>query len=119
MDRSVLMDRRRNRRLPPDLYRGRNWFETVRRLMERQPQRVWRIECQPGKRCRLISGWDAHRARQWQDAPQLDVAGDAYVTRAKAKSEAVMRQDTESFLRCLENALGNLAAPRSCAIWII
>ena len=37
---------------------GRNWFETVRRLKERQPQRVWRIECQPGKRCRLISGWE-------------------------------------------------------------
>jgi hypothetical protein len=30
----------------------------VRRLKQRQPMRVWRIECQPGEECRSISDWE-------------------------------------------------------------
>jgi hypothetical protein len=41
---------------------------------------------------------------RWQDAPQLGAAVVLSFSR-KGYSEAVMRQDTESFLRCLENAL--------------
>ena len=46
----------------------------------------------PDRRSGAIHDFERHR---WLAAPEL---GHGY-------SEAVMRQDTESFLRCLENAL--------------
>jgi transposase len=77
----------------------------VRRLKARQPQRVWRIECEPGEEMQVDFGLgapieqsDGKTRRSWVLRVLLSYSRKAY-------SEAVMRQDTESFLRCLENAL--------------
>ena len=77
----------------------------VRRLKGRQPERVWRIECQPGEEMQVDFGLgapiehdDGKTRRSWVLRAVLSYSRKGY-------SEAVMRQDTESLLRCLENAL--------------
>ena len=77
----------------------------VRRLRQSQPQRVWRIECQPGEEMQVDFGLGApieqgegRTRRSWVLRAVLSYSRKGY-------SEAVMRQDTESLLRCLENAL--------------
>jgi transposase len=77
----------------------------VRRLRARQPERVWRIECQPGEEMQVdfglgapIEQGDGKTRRSWVLRVVLSYSRKGY-------SEAVMHQDTESFLRCLENAL--------------
>ena len=77
----------------------------VRQLKARQPQRVWRMECPPGEEMQVDFGLEApigqddgKTRRSWVFRVVLSYSRKAY-------SEAVMRQDTESFLRCLENAL--------------
>jgi transposase len=77
----------------------------VRRLKQRQPQRVWRMECEPGEEMQVDFGLgapieqdDGKTRRSWVFRVVLSYSRKGY-------SEAVMRQDTESFLRCLENAL--------------
>ena len=78
----------------------------VRRHKQRQPIRVWRIECQPGEEMQVDFGLGASieqggggkTRRSWVLRAVLSYSRKGY-------SEAVMRQDTESFLRCLENAL--------------
>ena len=78
----------------------------VRRLRQRQPQRVWRMECQPGEEMQVDFGLGApiepggggKTRRSWVLRAVLSYSRKGY-------SEAVMRQDAESLLRCLENAL--------------
>jgi transposase len=78
----------------------------VRRLKARQPERVWRIECQPGEEMQvdfclgapIEQGVGGKTRRSWVLRAVLSYSRKGY-------SEAVMRQDSESFLRCLENAL--------------
>ena len=77
----------------------------VRRLRQRQPERVWRIECQPGEEMQVDFGLgapiehdDGKIRRSWVLRAVLSYSRKGY-------SEAVMRQDTESLLRCLENSL--------------
>jgi transposase len=76
----------------------------VRRLRQRQPERVWRLECQPGEEMQVDFGLgvpieqdDGKTRRSWVLRAVLSYSRKGY-------SEAVMRQDTESLLRCLENA---------------
>lgn len=77
----------------------------VRRLKEREPERVWRMECQPGEEAQVDFGLgapiydEAHPKgrRCWVFRLVLSYSRKGY-------SEAVSRQDTETFLRCLENA---------------
>jgi transposase len=77
----------------------------VRRLKEREPERVWRMECQPGEEAQVDFGLGApiedgahpKGRRTWVFRLVLSWSRKAY-------SEAVCRQDTETFLRCLENA---------------
>ena len=77
----------------------------VRRLKEREPERVWRMECQPGEEAQVDFGlgapiYDAAHSRgrrTWVFRVVLSYSRKGY-------SEAVLRQDTETFLRCLENA---------------
>lgn len=78
----------------------------VGRLRKKQPERVWRMECQPGEEMQVDFGLGA---------PIEDVPGGktrrTWVLRAvlsysrKGYSEAVLRQDGETFLRVLENAV--------------
>ena len=79
----------------------------VRWLKQRQPQRVWRIECQPGEEMQVDFGLgapieqsDGKRRRSWVLRAVLSYSRKGY-------SEAVMRQDTESFLRCLEKRIAS------------
>ena len=76
----------------------------VRRLKEKQPQRVWRMECRPGEEMQVdfgLGAWieepEGKRRRSWVLRSVLSYSRKGY-------SEAVFRQDTESFLRVLENA---------------
>jgi transposase len=77
----------------------------VRKLKAAQPQRVFRMEAQPGEEVQVDFGlgapiWEGSgRARRsWVFRMVLSYSRKAY-------SEAVLRQDTETFLRCLENGL--------------
>lgn len=76
----------------------------VARLKAKEPKRVWRIESQPGEEAQvdfglgaMIEDREGRRRRSWVLRVVLGYSRKGY-------SEAVMRQDTESFLRCLENA---------------
>ena len=76
----------------------------VAKLKMRDPKRVWRIECQPGEEVQvdfglgaMIAEAEGRRKRSWVFRVVLSYSRKGY-------SEAVMRQDTETFLRCLENA---------------
>jgi transposase len=77
----------------------------VRKLRAREPERVWRLECQPGEEVQLdfglgapIQDRPAKGRRSWVLRLVLSYSRKGY-------SEALIRQDTETFLRCLENAL--------------
>src|SRR6202140_4083014 len=77
----------------------------VRKLRSIQPERVWRLECQPGEELQLDFGLGApiddaqgKTRRSWVMRLILSYSRKGY-------SEAVCRQDTETFLRCLENGL--------------
>ncbi|MHB8744673.1 MAG: IS21 family transposase [Sulfuricaulis sp.] len=76
----------------------------VRRLRRQQPERVWRLEVQPGEEVQVDFG---------RGAPVIDAQGRrrrTWVLRVvlsysrKAYSEAVFEQTTENLIRCLENA---------------
>ena len=76
----------------------------VRQLRKADPARVWRIEVGPAEEAQVDFGLGApivssegKRRRTWVFRIVLSFSRKAY-------SEAVFRQDTETFLRCLENA---------------
>lgn len=80
----------------------------VRRVRARQPKRTWRIECAPGEELQVDFGAGpmldetaGRRRRSWVLRCVLGCSRRGY-------SEAVLRQDTESFIRCLENAFRHL-----------
>jgi transposase len=86
-----------------DSYESVNRF--VRKLKASQPERVWRMECRPGEEVQVDFGWGApiedgraKTRRSWVFRMVLSYSRKAY-------SEAVTKQDTETFLRCLENGL--------------
>jgi transposase len=81
----------------------------VRKLKVAQPQRVWRMEARPGEELQLNLDfglrapiWEGcgRRRRSWVLRMVLSYSRKAY-------SEAVLRQDTETFLCCLENGLSS------------
>lgn len=76
----------------------------VRQLRHEQPERVWRIEVQPGEEVQVDFGTgapvvDGHGRvrRPWILRVVLSYSRKAY-------SEAVFHQTTENLVRCLENA---------------
>lgn len=76
----------------------------VRHLRRQQPERVWRIEVQPGEEVQIDFGSgapvidaDGRRRRPWVLRVVLSFSRKAY-------SEAVFQQTTENLIRCLENA---------------
>jgi transposase len=76
----------------------------VARLRAKEPRRVWRMESPPGEEAQvdfgigaMIEGSDGKRRRSWVLRAVLSHSRKGY-------SEAVYRQDTETFLRVLENA---------------
>jgi transposase len=84
-------------------------YESVKRfvssLKARTPQRVWRVESQPGEEVQvdfmqgpMVVDTDGKRRRTWILRMVLSFSRKGYC-------EAVFRQDSESFLRVLENGL--------------
>ena len=77
----------------------------VRKLRASHPERVWRLECRPGEEVQLDFGLgapieepDGKTRRSWVLRLVLSYSRKGY-------SEALYRQDTDTFLRCLENGL--------------
>ena len=75
----------------------------VRHLRQTQPERVWRIEVQPGEEVQVdfatgapVVDAQGQRRRPWVLRMVLSYSRKAY-------SEAVFHQTTENFIRCLEN----------------
>ena len=93
-----------------DDHQFRGSYESVKRfvgkLKVKHPNRVWRLESQPGEEMQVDFGLGApivetpggRSRRSWVFRVVLSHSRKGY-------SEAVYRQDTETFLRCLENAL--------------
>src|SRR5580704_13799419 len=90
-------------------------YESVKRFVRKQrashPERVWRLECQPGEELQLDFGLGApidegqgKTRRSWILRLVLSYSRKGY-------SEALYRQDTETFLRCLENGLRSFRLP--------
>jgi transposase len=80
----------------------------VRKLRAARPERIWRMECQPGEELQPDFGLGASidlgqnkRRRSWVLRLVLSNSRKGY-------SEAVIRQDTETFIRCLQNGLRSL-----------
>jgi transposase len=76
----------------------------VRRLRQTDPQRVWRIEVAAGEEVQVdfgaglpVPGPEGRLRKTWIFRIVLSHSRKGY-------SEAVFRQDTETFIRCLENA---------------
>ena len=77
----------------------------VRKLKPKAPDRVWRIECNPGEEAQVDFGLGApivdeqgKRSRTWVLSVLLSHSHKGY-------SEAVLRQGTEMFVRVLRNAI--------------
>jgi transposase len=77
----------------------------VRKLRARRPERIYRLECQPGEEVQLDFGLGAPIDTGQSKARRSWVLRMVLSYSRKAYSEAVSRQDTETFLRCLENGL--------------
>jgi len=78
----------------------------VRRLREKHPQRVWRMECGPAEEAQVDFGsmylLEGSRGRR----RKAHIIRTVLSHSRKGYSEAILRQDTESFIRGLENAFG-------------
>jgi len=83
-------------------------YDSVKRYVRRKkaahPRRIWRMETLPGEEAQVdfgtgawVQGEDSRKRRSWIFRIVLSCSRKAY-------SEAVFRQDTETFIRCLENA---------------
>jgi transposase len=83
-------------------------YQSVKRYVQKlritEPELIYRIEVQPGEEVQVDFGSgplllhpSGQRRRAWVFRLVLSYS-------RKAHSEAVLRQDTESFLRCMENA---------------
>lgn len=75
-----------------------------KRLRKKQPERFWRMECEPGEELQVDFGRGApakdrhgRYRKPWLFRISLSFSRKGY-------SECVWTQDTETFLRCLENA---------------
>jgi len=87
-------------------------YESVKRfvaaLKAKEPRRVWRMECQPGEEVQvdfglgaMIEGADGQKKRSWVLRAVLSYSRKGY-------SEAVYHQNTETFIRVLENAFRHM-----------
>ena len=77
----------------------------VAKLKASEPERVWRIECEPGEELQVdfglgapLAGSDGKTRRTWLFRAILSHSRKGY-------SEVVLRQDTETFLRVIENSV--------------
>jgi transposase len=76
----------------------------VRRLRKRNPKRFHRMECLPGEEAQVDFGNGPRIVDQEGRSRRTWIFRIVLSHSRKGYSEAVYRQDTESFIRCLENA---------------
>jgi len=76
----------------------------VRKLCEQHPERVWRVEVQPGEEVQIDFGTGAPIADEQQRRRRPWVLRAVLSFSRKGYSEAVFHQTTENLIRCLENA---------------
>ena len=74
----------------------------VAKLKQTDPQRVWRMECEPGEEAQVDYGtlWVELAGKR----KKIQVLRVTLSHSRKGYTEAMLRQDTESFIRGLENA---------------
>lgn len=77
----------------------------VAKLKAREPERVWRIECEPGEELQVDFGLGAPLVEPGGKTRRTWLFRAVLSHSRKGYSEAVLRQDTETFLRVIENAL--------------
>lgn len=84
-------------------------YQSVKRYVQRlkvtRPEPVYRLECQPGEEMQVDFGVGAPIANGKGGTRRTWVFRVVLSYSRKGYSEAVLRQDTETFLRCLENAI--------------
>jgi len=86
----------------------------VRQLRQAEPQRVWRIEVQPGEEAQVDFGLGIPVPRPEGGQRRVWVFRLVLSYSRKGYSEAVFHQNTESFIRCLENAFRALGGVPRC-----
>ena len=77
----------------------------VARLKASEPERVWRIECQPGEELQVDFGLGAPLVESGGKTRRTWLFRAVLGHSRKGYSEVVLRQDTETFLRVIENAV--------------
>jgi transposase len=77
----------------------------VAKLKASEPERVWRIECQPGEELQVDFGLGAPLTEPGGKTRRTWLFRAVLGHSRKGYSEVVLRQDTETFLRVLENSV--------------
>lgn len=89
-------------------------YESVKRfvpgLRTTHPKRVWRLECQPGEELQLDFGLGASIDEGQGKTRRSWILRLVSSYSHKGYSEGLYRQDTDDFLRCLENRLRSFGA---------
>jgi len=89
----------------------------VRKLRVKRPLPFRRMECEPGQEAQVDLGKGAPVRRLDGRKKRPHVFRIVLSYSRKAYSEAIWRQDTETFLRCLENAFWSLGGvPRTLVV---
>lgn len=98
-------------RIWQDLVSGKGFegsYQSVKRFAQRlkaaEPKRVWRMECLPGEEAQVDFGSGYWLVDEKGRKRKTHVFRITLSFSRKSYSEAVLRQDTETFLRCIENA---------------
>lgn len=83
-------------------------YDSVRRFIKKlgtqSPERVWRMECAPGEEAQVDYGTMYVLEDENGRLKKVHVLRVSLSHSRKSYSEAMVRQDTESFIRTLENA---------------
>jgi hypothetical protein len=79
----------------------------LRKLKVKESTRVWRIECHAGEEAQVDFGLGAPIVDEQRKRTRTWVLHVVLSHSRKGNSEAVLRQETETFLRVLENAIGS------------
>ena len=76
----------------------------VKELKSSEPRQVWRMECEPGQEAQVDFGVMYLLETDTGKLRRVNLFRITLSHSRKSYSEAVLTQNTESFIRCLENA---------------
>jgi len=83
-------------------------YDSVQRFIKEirasEPHRVWRMECEPGHEAQVDFGVMYLLETDTNKLRRVNLFRITLLHSRKSYSEAVLTQNTESFIRCLENA---------------